>query len=1057
MSTNNSTSEFKLIDFPGIKLQLGLSIVIFIFYGFLVGYNYVSDKTNQEIFSHALDKQKLIGEMKIYNEVIRTSAKMYMATSTTSWQNRYNENLNKLEQAIQRSLELVPSDDQTRFAKKTEQANKKLSEQEAKAFTFVNSGNAPAADSVLNTLEYNRNKSIYEAGLRDLSEVLDRSIKNEQNSMSLKKTFINIVGASSFLIILVLAMSSVGRTAKYLKETFEEKNKKLQVSESKLRGIAEKQLEVNEQLLVVQKQMQEKNEQLEASEKETKFLLEEQEKINQKLGIAQRELQKNLVEQNRVNQKLVETQDALAQRAQELENSEKEMRILAEAQIEANEQLLITQKQLQTTLALQKGILESAAVAIISTDINGIITSVNNLGAKWLQYEETELVNKQNPTIFHDLTEIVERSQTLTKLYKENVGIGFEVFVYEAKKSIVKPIEYTYIRRDGTKFPISLTVSAIRDEYSNIIGYLSIAEDITERKKAEQQIIEKNEKMQKAIGELRDLQNQMIMAEQIKIASGEKIIAKDEREIELDFSYIENLKQKGLPVSEYEEARLKALYSYNVLDTLPEEEFDRITRLASYICGTEIALISLIDKDRQWFKSKVGLLVDETPRDMAFCQYVVMDGKVMEVENASVDERFKDNPLVLGDPNIRFYAGAPLQTEDGLSIGTLCVINSKPMSLTSFEKECLQDLSKLVMERLEALRQKALLLVVNNQVNDAFQKVQQAQDEANKALEKAKRSEEEMRLLAEAQMEANEKLMMAEINLKKTLELEQQQKNELDKLVGQLKDTQTQLVHTEKMASLGQLTAGIAHEINNPINFVYNGIDTLKISLDDLMEIVNKYNELDGANGDKDGIIEEAKQLKEHLDFQELTQDIEHLVSDIKKGAVRTMEIVKGLRVFSRLDEEERKPANIKDCLDSTLILLNNKIKGRVELKKYYDATMSDILCYPGQLNQVFMNIISNAIQAIPEERKDGVIEIYTENLQENVIIRIKDNGVGMSEQVKRRIFEPFFTTKAVGVGTGLGLSITFGIIEKHNGNIFVNSEEGRGTEFVIQLPKATV
>jgi signal transduction histidine kinase len=313
-----------------------------------------------------------------------------------------------------------------------------------------------------------------------------------------------------------------------------------------------------------------------------------------------------------------------------------------------------------------------------------------------------------------------------------------------------------------------------------------------------------------------------------------------------------------------------------------------------------------------------------------------------------------------------------------------------------------------------------------------------------------------MRLLAEAQLEANERLMMAEKNLKDALELEKKQKAELDKLVSQLKDTQTQLVHNEKMASLGQLTAGIAHEINNPINFVYNGIDTLKISLDDLMEIVNKYNELDQANVNKEEIIEEVKALKNDLDYEELIGDINHLVSDIKKGAVRTMEIVKGLRVFSRLDEEERKMASIKDCLESTLILLNNKIKNKITLKTFYDESMPEILCYPGQLNQVFMNIINNAIQAIPEEKKDGEIVIYTENLQENVVIRIKDNGVGMSEQVKRRIFEPFFTTKQVGVGTGLGLSITFGIIEKHGGNIFVNSEEGRGTEFVIQLPKVS-
>jgi len=295
--------------------------------------------------------------------------------------------------------------------------------------------------------------------------------------------------------------------------------------------------------------------------------------------------------------------------------------------------------------------------------------------------------------------------------------------------------------------------------------------------------------------------------------------------------------------------------------------------------------------------------------------------------------------------------------------------------------------------------------------------------------------------------------MMAEEKMKEAFEAEKVQRMELNRTVEALKEAQTQLVHNEKMASLGQLTAGIAHEINNPINFVYNGIDTLKLSLDDLIEIVEKYQAVESAQ-DQQAALEEVKSLKTELNYEELLEDINYLVGDIKKGAIRTMEIVKGLRVFSRLDEEEKKKASISECLDSTLVLLNTKLKGKVEVKRFYDESMPEINCYPGQLNQVFMNILNNAIQAFPEEKKDAEIDIYTENLQENIVIRIKDNGVGMNEQVQRRIFEPFFTTKAVGVGTGLGLSISFGIIEKHNGNIYVNSEEGKGTEFVIQLPK---
>ncbi len=336
------------------------------------------------------------------------------------------------------------------------------------------------------------------------------------------------------------------------------------------------------------------------------------------------------------------------------------------------------------------------------------------------------------------------------------------------------------------------------------------------------------------------------------------------------------------------------------------------------------------------------------------------------------------------------------------------------------------------------------------EVNEKLIKVQ---DELRKAYDKVKYSEERMRSIAEEQLEATEKLMIAENKLKSSLDHEKESKQELERTLQNLKSTQSQLVQSEKMASLGQLTAGIAHEINNPINFVYNGIDTLKVSLDDLLEIINKYDELETTNDYKQ-VMQEIHELKEEVGYEDLLADLRELVADIKKGAVRTIEIVKGLRVFSRLDEEEMKPAHINESLDATLILLRNKTKNRINVKKYYDDSITEINCFPGQLNQVFMNILNNAIQAIPEDKKGGEIQLYTENQDQHIMIKIKDNGSGMSEQVKRRIFEPFFTTKAVGIGTGLGMSITFGIIEKHGGNIYVNSEEGKGTEFSILIPK---
>ncbi|MEM6641773.1 MAG: ATP-binding protein [Bacteroidota bacterium] len=321
-------------------------------------------------------------------------------------------------------------------------------------------------------------------------------------------------------------------------------------------------------------------------------------------------------------------------------------------------------------------------------------------------------------------------------------------------------------------------------------------------------------------------------------------------------------------------------------------------------------------------------------------------------------------------------------------------------------------------------------------------------------IEKANALQLEMKGFIDTQIKTNEQLMIAESKLKSLLEKEQESKAIMNQTLDQLKSTQGQLVHSEKMASLGQLTAGIAHEINNPINFVFNGIDSLRRNLQDLTLVLKKYDEIDRELADSK-LVKAAIKIKEQIEYGELRKDLESLVDDIKEGAVRTIEIVKGLRVFSRLDEEDMKDANINECLDATLVLLKNKTKNKISVSKNYDDQLPEILCYPGQLNQVFMNIINNAIQAIPDECENAEISVSTRAMDNGISISLKDNGSGMSDEVKQRIFEPFFTTKPVGVGTGLGMSISYGIIEKHHGKLRVESQVGVGTEFIIELPKS--
>ncbi|HXS36286.1 MAG TPA: 7TM diverse intracellular signaling domain-containing protein [Flavipsychrobacter sp.] len=288
----------------------------------------------------------------------------------------------------------------------------------------------------------------------------------------------------------------------------------------------------------------------------------------------------------------------------------------------------------------------------------------------------------------------------------------------------------------------------------------------------------------------------------------------------------------------------------------------------------------------------------------------------------------------------------------------------------------------------------------------------------------------------------------------RTVEL-QASNNELNKTLKELKDAETQLVESEKMASLGQLTAGIAHEINNPINFVTSNIKPLKRDVSILLDAVQAIENVSIMDS---SIAEKQKQISEYkaeIDFDYLKEEIDHLLKGIGEGASRTAEIVKGLRIFSRLDEDDLKKADINEGLDSTLVIINNLLNNRIKVIKEY-GNLPLIECYPGKLNQVFLNMITNAIHAINKQHEtddNGALKISTTNDEQNVYIKIKDNGTGMDENTKKKLFEPFFTTKDVGEGTGLGLSIAYNTIKKHNGVIHVNSTLGEGTEFIIELP----
>jgi len=291
----------------------------------------------------------------------------------------------------------------------------------------------------------------------------------------------------------------------------------------------------------------------------------------------------------------------------------------------------------------------------------------------------------------------------------------------------------------------------------------------------------------------------------------------------------------------------------------------------------------------------------------------------------------------------------------------------------------------------------------------------------------------------------------------RTYEL-QQANYSLETTLHELKAAQSQLVESEKMASLGQLTAGVAHEINNPINFVTSNVKPLKRDLEmvwEAFDFIEKVALQDGLDNTQKEV--EINKYKEELDIEYLKSEMDFLLKGMHDGASRTAEIVKSLRIFSRVDEDVVMRADVNLGIESTLVIIGSLIGGNIRLEKNLGA-IPQIECYPGKLNQVFLNILTNAIYAIDKKyvnKPGGLLHIdssYNEN-ENMLIIVIGDNGIGIPQEIINKIFDPFFTTKDVGEGTGLGMSIVYNTIAKHNGEITVDSVEGEGTTFIIKLP----
>jgi PAS domain S-box-containing protein len=675
-----------------------------------------------------------------------------------------------------------------------------------------------------------------------------------------------------------------------------------------------------------------------------------------------------------------------------------------------------------------RAIFQQAAVGINLVSLSGQFLQVNPRFCEILGYTESELL----------------QLSWLSITYPSDLGLYQKYVRRMFASESTDSIEQRLLCKDGQVRWGNISISLVRDHQQIPQYFITVVEDITQRKRAEIALCESEERF-------------CAIFEQAAVGI---------KQISISGEFIE-VNQRLCEILGYTESELLAM---TVNDVIYQDDVESDLECKRQILACETVTSSIekrfICKDGQlkWVKNSLSLVHPGFGSPEYFISVVEDISERKQLEEALKESQHWLQTIVTANPNVLYVydliekrnvycnreiyeiLGYTQEEVFSMEMGFFATV-IHPDDLTVFAEHQLRlDTAKdgeifeleyrMCHKNGEWRWRKSRYTLFSRYPNgNPKQILGTASDISEAKLNEAVRKKAELAL---QQSEARERNKAEQLEIALT----------------QLQCTQAQLVLSEKMTSLGSLVAGIAHEINNPTSFIYSNIEPAADYVQQLLSLINLY-----QHHYPQPIGEISKEL-ESIDLNFIAKDFPELLNSMKVGAQRITEIVLSLRNFSRLDESNYKLADIHEGIDNTLLILQHRLKKHlnipeIKIIKNY-GQLPKIKCYPGQLNQVFMNVVCNAIDALEESfvREFGEIHISTQIVESKIIICIADNGLGMRTEIQSRIFDPFFTTKSPGKGTGLGLSISYQIVvDRHGGEIKCHSVFGQGTEFLIELP----